>query len=277
MATAVVFDCESDALFARGQDRHLDTRRSVEDERREEIARMECTVACALVLPAHEVHAVATAGGRAAAAARAAHMLEHACERIVCWRDRAPPGGGTRPFEPLLAAFDACAVIVGYNQLGFDMHLLRKYYGRDLARYAAHRAKCLDPFVVLRALTDEWLGLDALLAANGLAQKTGKGTGAVQLWDAVQMGSPEEARAAREALESYCAADVERTARLVLLTSLRVPGRVPLRLPNACCGLASRLAAAQLSDSLPASPPGSPDGAAPNGEPSAPSRASGDQ
>ena len=104
--------------------------------------------------------------------------------------------------------------------------------------------------MVVRSLTDEWVGLNALLLANGLSPKTGQGTGAVELWDAVQMGSPEQARSARAELENYCVADVERTARLVLLPTLHVPSKVPLELPNACCGLASRLAAVRLSDSL---------------------------
>lgn len=256
MATAVVFDCESDKLFDKGKKPERSARKTEEEARREEISRMECTVACALVLDAAQIKAIAALRARSAAKERAVHMLQHDARRVVCWRDRCsltPDGKVVPPFEPLLCEFDAASVIVGYNQLNFDMQLLRKYYGSNLQRYMAHRAKCLDPFVVVRALTDEWLGLNALLAANELQPKVGEGTSAVELWDAVQMGTPDQARVAREALETYCAADVERTAHLVLLSTMRVPSKIPFRLPNSCCGLASRLAAVELSKTLEAS------------------------
>lgn len=253
MQTAVVFDCESDRLFERSERPPRVTSKTEEEERQEEIFRMECTVVCALVLPVDEVRAIANVKPNDAADQRAQRLIEQAVDRVICWRDRSgidAAGSITPPFEPLLAAFDSAAVIVGYNQLGFDMPLLRKYYNRDMKRYTAHRLKCLDPFVIVRSLTDEWIGLNALLVANGLSPKTGHGKGAVELWDAVQMASPEQARSARAELEKYCVADVERTARLVLLPTLQIPSKVPLELPNACCGLASRLAAVQLSDSL---------------------------
>ena len=248
---AVVFDCESDQLFERGRMPANSGRKSAEEQRREEISRMECTVACAVILYESDVQAVATTRPHSAADERARALLRDSAVRLVCWRDRATldgDGATVPPFEPLLSAFDGASVIAGYNHLNFDMQLLRKYYGKDTERYMAHRLKCFDPFVVVRALTESWIGLNALLQANKLDCKTGEGTAAVHLWDAVQMGSDEESSAARSSLEDYCMSDVELTVRLLLLPSMRVPGKVALTLPNACCGLASRFAAKHRSD-----------------------------
>ena len=133
MRTAVVFDCESSKLFERGKKRSAC--KTEEEERREEISRMECTVSCALVIPAAVVDAIASAP------TLVNQLLECDVGRITCWRDRASftsNGVPVPPFEPLLAAFDEAAVIVGYNQLSFDMPLLRKYYGKDMQRYMSH-------------------------------------------------------------------------------------------------------------------------------------------
>jgi hypothetical protein len=253
MATVVVFDCESDRLFDKSR-RPVSERRADYERRRDEISAMECTVACGLVLPVaavHRIHAFLSScseSGASEADALIDELLECGENHIVCWRDCA----GT--FDRLLRAFDDASVIVGYNQMHFDMPLLRKYYGRNVGRYQSHLTKCMDPFVTVRAITSEWIALDALLSLNGLPAKTGVGGDAVKLWNAIQMGDAEEASASRAQLQEYCIADVERTARLVLLERLRVPGcgqGVPSwYLPNACCGLASRLACVEYTNEL---------------------------
>ena len=73
-------------------------------------------------------------------------------------------------------------------------------------RYATHRLKRVDLFATARAHVGRWVPLGELLALNGLEAKSGSGEDAVRHWDAVQMGSPEEAEAGRAALRAYCMA-----------------------------------------------------------------------
>ena len=86
MQTAVVFDCESDRLFDRSRRPPRATSKTEEEERREEIFRMECTVVCALVLPVDEVLEIANVKPNDAADRRAQRLIEHAAERVVCWK-----------------------------------------------------------------------------------------------------------------------------------------------------------------------------------------------
>ena len=119
---AVVFDCESDQLFERGRMPANSGRKSAEEQRREEISRMECTVACAVILYESDVQAVATTRPHSAADERARALLRDSAVRLVCWRDRATldgDGATVPPFEPLLSAFDGASVIAGYNHLNF--------------------------------------------------------------------------------------------------------------------------------------------------------------
>ena len=191
-ATVVIFDCESDGRprrHAGGAD----------------FSHVQCTCACAIVVSA-------TVDAWTSGEVDLGTALQ-----ITCWRDICTDGG---PFEPLLAAFDAADLIVGYNSLDFDMPLLQKHYS-DLGRYMRHRIKSLDIFSRVRAVTGLWPKLDALLMANGLQGKSGDGAHAVLLWEADR----------REELAAYCMQDVLVTAQLAMLPQLQVanhelPGHV---------------------------------------------------
>ena len=177
--TAVIFDCESDG---KPPGSYGDTRNE------QDFKFVQCTCACALIVPAAQLPS-----------------LEDAT-KLTCWRD--DEAHGPNPFEPLLAAFDAASVIVGYNALEFDFPLLWKHYGKKQSRrYLEHRIKCLDLFSRLRAVSGHWPRLDDLLIANELAAKSGDGREAIRLWQAGQ----------RKELEAYCQADVQRTTELALL------------------------------------------------------------
>jgi hypothetical protein len=158
------------------------------------------------------------------------------------WRDVAEKG--KTPLDGLLELFDGADLIVGFNCLGFDFPLIKRFYrgvvsGRTASqRYLCHRAKAVDIMFRAKDATDRYYKLDTLLATNGLASKTSSGAKAVQMW--------EEGR--RDELESYCAADVDLTARLALKESLVLPDGIAL--PNHLFGAHSGLAAQRASAAL---------------------------
>jgi hypothetical protein len=168
---------------------------------------VQATCVCALELV---VQPVSVGGGESSTLHR--YALEQAFERarlVTCWRD------DTTPFQKLLDMFDSADVVVGYNATEFDFPVLKKYYGATgNSRYKAHLAKCHDIFLEIRNATGLWLKLDDLLRFNGLPVKSGRGADAIQLWETNQ----------RTLLAEYCAADVDRTTRLALLKSVKVPG-----------------------------------------------------
>ena len=178
--TVVIFDCESDGK----------PRSSFGDTRAlQDFQFVQCTCACALIVPAAQLPSLAGA------------------TKLTCWRDVATRRTGANPFEPLLAAFDAASVIVGYNALDFDFPLLWKHYSKKQSRrYLEHRIKCLDLFSRLRAVSGRLAAsLDDLLSGNGLP-----GEDAATVEQAIRhvAGGHE-----RDELEAYCQADVLRTDR----------------------------------------------------------------
>ena len=208
--TVVIFDCESD-----GKPRHQfgETGRGEQDFRW-----VQCTCACALVVPLDQLPSLDGAVG------------------ITCWRDVAETPGAN-PFEPLFEAFDAATLIVGFNTFEFDFPLLFKHYSKKTGgrRYIEHRIKSLDMFSRLRAVTNHWPKLDDLLRANGLPVKIANGREAVRMWQANE----------REELAEYCMEDVQCTARLALLPSLRF-GQTDI--PEHVYGLMPALAAVTVAE-----------------------------
>ena len=166
-----------------------------------------------------------------------ADELVRTATKHTYWRDEAEEGG--TPVDGLLALFDRADVIVGFNTLGFDHLLLRRFYGRqpqDVHRYFAHRSKALDLMMRLRDVTNVYYKLDALLVENGLPCKTGSAAEAPKLW----------ANSQRDQLEDYCAADVELTARLALVENLRLPGGTVV--PHNVHGMRSAVAARRAAE-----------------------------
>lgn len=194
----VVFDCEADCGFQgcswREREHHICTV-------------MQPTVICALVMPTSLVLARADP-----------EDIIKASEKRAWWRDQAERG--YTPVHGLLALFDRADVIVGFNCLGFDFPLIKRFYRpssdgtSQQQRYINHRAKCLDIMLRVRDVSGQYCKLDSLLTDNALPCKTSDGAEAIRMW--------EEDR--RDELKSYCDADVELTARLGLKETIVVPG-----------------------------------------------------
>ena len=211
--TVVIFDCESNG---RPQKELSTPRDRVSNE--SDFRYVECTCACALIVPIDQLPS-----------------LKGATE-LTCWCDVAP-SPGANPFEPLLAAFDHASMIVGFNQLEFDLPLLFKHYGKGAGgdRYIGHRIKCLDIFSRLRAVTGHCPKLDDLLKTNGLPAKSGDGMRAIRMWQDDE----------RAQLEEYCRRDVCRTAQLALLPRMRF-GQTTI--PEHVYGLMPALAAVAITE-----------------------------
>ena len=209
--SVVIFDVETDSTFATC---------GVSD-REGQYARMQITVACALILDAKMC-------------LRAAPSSVLKCgKEVAFWRDVAAPG--CDPFEELLELFDRATLIVAYNGLDFDFGVLKKHYRHNTARFLRHRCKCLDPFARIRSCTGLWLKLDSLLEANKLGKKSGDGIEAIRLWEANR----------RDELRAYCAQDCRALSELVLLKVLVVPGAGVV--PNSVFGIRSSIVGAAES------------------------------
>ena len=202
----VLFDCESDTEF-----KHV-----AGMDRMSKMTRMQCTIACAIVIDSDDC---------ARLTPETHSTLVH---KYHFWRHEST--GGNSPFDGLLWLFDHAEVIVAYNGLDFDFPLLRKHYTKH-QRYMEHRLKCLDPFSRIRAATEQWPKLDALLNCNGLPTKSGHGLLAISLY----------AEGKYEDLKAYCEDDVELLLQLVLRDNVIVPdlGAVPAQLTNLVVAVAS--------------------------------------
>lgn len=186
---------------------------------------VQCTVACALVL-----RLVDLSGGCDGCTA-----IDRA-RCVVCWRDVVSCRGAS-PFQELFRVFDDAMIIVSFNGLGFDLPVLRKYYGRaNVARYTAHRLKSLDVAARIGSvLGTRCPALSVLLFQNGLDAKTGTGADAVRLWESGR----------RDELEAYCIADVRLTAQLALLPEIRIDG---LAIPSHVYGILPTCSAWMVSE-----------------------------
>lgn len=218
--TTVVWDCETDCSF-----------RSLAGMcRDQQLKVMQATVVCATVFESED--SLVDDNWETAFAAS---------KEYTFWRDDG--SNETHPFEPLLALFDAAEVVVAYNGLGFDMPIMRKYYGTSKSakqRYLEHRMKLFDPMLRVAAATDlPFPKLSNLLEANQVPSKTGDGLLAIQLWAAGK----------REELREYCANDVRALAQLVHLSELVVPTVGVL--PNRVHGIASAILAARAVQPMP--------------------------
>ena len=154
----VVFDCESDCGFPR---------RVSPQEREIHIERyMQFTVVCALKIPSKMV------------LERSSHEdILRESKRFHYWRDGEKESTNYNPVHHLLELFDGADVIVGFNCLGFDFPLLKRFYmmGKTSVapsqRYMDHRSKCLDIMVRVRDATGMYTKLDNLLKTNSLRRR----------------------------------------------------------------------------------------------------------
>jgi len=191
-----VFDCECDSGTTSG---------NPGDTRDNRIDFMQFTVICALAMPTDMIERKAPVE----------EILQHSTKH-TWWRDVAEHG--SNPVVTLLELFDGAELIVGYNCLGFDFPLIRRFYRPSAEvlyptqRYVNHRTKTLDIMHRVSDATGHYYKLDDLLKKNGLQTKSSNGKEAIRMW--------EEGR--RDELKSYCEQDVLLTARLGLLESIRI-------------------------------------------------------
>lgn len=218
-AYVLVWDCESDCSFKHSSG-------STHDER---IKFMQFTVLVGVVIPVEAI------SGNASAEDVMARSTSH-----VWWRDSAE--FGSNPVVSLLELFDHADLIVGYNCLGFDFPLIRRFYKMTKAfpdathRYLMHRSKTLDLMARVRDATGAYYKLDVLLKCNGLESKTGDGLKAIGLWEDGK----------RDELASYCLNDVIVTAKLALLPRVFVSETSFVSEP--CVGIAAALRSSNTED-----------------------------
>lgn len=190
----LVFDCESDSAFA-------DLPGEFHEDK---IKFMQFTVICALAMPADMIEANAPVD----------EILAHST-RHSWWRDVSEQG--SNPIITLLKLFDEAELIVGFNCLGFDFPLIRRFYRPSETvlypnqRYVDHRSKTLDIMFRVKEATGNYFKLDELLKKNGLETKSSNGMEAIKMW----------ADGRRDELKSYCEKDVLVTAKLALLDSMK--------------------------------------------------------
>ena len=144
-AYCILWDCESDSLFAEYTDKD------------EAFRRMQITCICSLCIPLDEADGL---------------LHDQARERVF-WRD-AP--GDIEAFVHLLSG---ASFHVAFNGIHFDLKLLQKHC-RPVFFELLVRA--WDPMLQLSLVVGRWPKLDDLLEQNGLSKKTGDGVHAVRLW-----------------------------------------------------------------------------------------------
>lgn len=131
-------------------------------------------------------------------------------ERSLVFSQCTPTGERCEAFVRLL---DEAPMLCAFNGVRFDVPFLARRWGIPRAQSGAWIAKLIDPFEVCRLALGRTFSLDRLLAANGVAGKTGSGLEAIQMakdgrWDA---------------LAEYCMADTRKTHEVVCLGELIVP------------------------------------------------------
>jgi len=214
----VVFDCESDSSFNSLPGRFV----------AEKLQYMQFTVICAMKLSSVLIEARAPVD----------EIIAHA-SRHCWWRDVAEDG--MNPIVSLLDLFDGAEAIVGYNCLGFDFPLIKRFYQATNEfpdpeqRYLDHRCKVVDVMARVRDATGNYYKLDDLLKTNALETKTGNGLQAITLWNEQK----------RCELKSYCDTDVTVTARIALLEFITVKSNAIVS--NNVFGVRSALAAVRAS------------------------------
>ena len=213
----LVWDCESDSTFedCPGTSHELKTRF------------MQFTVICAMAMPSELIE-------------RGAPTDEIVAKSVKFswWRDEAVEG--VNPIATLLLLLDNAELVVGYNCLGFDFPLIRRFYTptdevrNPAQRYLNHRCKTFDIMARLRDVTGIYYKLDDILRINRLETKSSNGKQAIAMWEA---GMKDE-------LQSYCEKDVLLTAKLGLLDSVSLGGN--LRIHSVVFGVAHELSKRSL-------------------------------
>lgn len=192
--------------------------------RDEKVGRLQVSCGSVLCLPSEFV----------ASPLQAERAMELSVMRTF-WRD----GERRNNMSALIRLLEGAELIVGYNLVGFDWIVMRKYYD-DYTMYERHRARTHDLFSRVRDATGVWFKLDRLLELNGFGLKTADGLQAIKMW----------ADGRRAELQHYCECDVRQCARLGLLTTLNVGAVGGVPLDNYVFGIAAALVATHFSNEL---------------------------
>ena len=168
------------------------------------IERMEISIACAIVFDLGDLRGES-------------HEIMDRADKRVFWHEEVYPRRG-ECLDRLAELLSECKLHVAFNGLKFDMLVLKQHFATNEA-YKAASQRLYDPYEDLSRSIGNF-SLASLLYANGIDGKTGKGSDAPGMWTSGQY----------DLLEEYCAADVDRLARLVLQPSIRIPGYI-MRLP----------------------------------------------
>lgn len=167
------------------------------------ISKMEVSVACCLIMD-YELLCDDTEAAIASAT------------RCSFWHEDADRG---LPLESLAQILAASRVHIAFNGEKFDMPVMRRFF-ESATEYKNACQRLYDPYADLSNGVGSF-SLASLLSANRMGSKTGHGSDAPMLWQ----------RRDLDALESYCASDVELLAQLVTQPTLQVPGmscRIPI-------------------------------------------------
>lgn len=115
--------------------------------------------------------------------------------------------------EAFMLRLDRADRLCAFNGVRFDIPFIQARWSVPWERVEGWRRKMHDVFEACRLCLDCTFSLDALLAANGLAGKTGSGANAVELWRTRRW----------DELGRYCLADAEQTLVVSSMSRIAVP------------------------------------------------------
>ena len=166
------------------------------DKRRCSISNMEISVACCIII---DYELLCDDSEQAIASAT----------RCSFWHEDADRG---LPLEALSQILAKSRVHIAFNGNHFDMPVMRRFF-ESAEMYKRACQRLYDPFEDLSNSVGSF-SLASLLSTNRLDSKTGHGSDAPVLWKHREL----------DALESYCASDVELLTRLVTRPTIKLPG-----------------------------------------------------
>lgn len=178
------------------------------DRNRVAIADMQVSVGCALIMDFE------------LALSSPEHAFDKAERRSYWHADAIATNPSWRPLSELAELLASARLNVAFNGKGFDMLVMKKYFGNNMTAFATAARKLYDPLEHIESQFGRFT-LATLLTCNDITGKSGKGADAPVLWHEGKW----------DKLEEYCAVDVDRLSQLILKQTLKLPlmaARVPL-------------------------------------------------
>jgi DNA polymerase III alpha subunit (gram-positive type) len=115
--------------------------------------------------------------------------------------------------EAFLDLLDSAPLLCAFNGVRFDVPFIAAQWAVEPSRVAAWVLKLVDPYEIARLALGKTFSLNALLKANGMEFKTGKGCEAVTWAKTGQW----------QRLEEYCLSDTIKTHDLVSSGTWKLP------------------------------------------------------